>query len=280
MLVTKANAAFKNKNKKNVPYMPEFAANLTTQFTHVPFRERFAEAAKSGFRKVEFLFPYAFAPNDIDDRLRQNGLELVLFNLSAGDWNHGERGKACLPGREADFARSLDLALGYARALDTTKLHALSGIRPADVDEKALTQTYRDNISKAVKQARGFGIDILIEPINQQSMPGYFLADFGAALEHIAAMAEMGAAPKLQFDIFHCAMIHGDVVKWIERCAPYTAHYQIAGIPDRHEPDKGDLPLAEIIAAIDAFTPNATVGCEYYPKGKTEEGLGWMKPFV
>lgn len=259
--------------------MPEFVANLTTLFTDVPFRERFEASAKAGFKKVEFLFPYAFAPNDIDDRLTQNDLELVLFNLSAGDWGHGERGKACLPGRETDFLQSLELALGYARALDTSKLHALSGIRPPDVPEKVLAETYRANIAGAVRQARIYDIDILIEPINNQSMPGYYLNDFGLTLEHIAAMQDMGEAPKMQFDIFHCAIIHGDIVNWIERCAPHISHYQIAGTPDRHEPDLGDLPLSEIIAAIDHFTPNATVGCEYYPKGKTEDGLDWLKKY-
>lgn len=259
--------------------MPKFAANLTTQFTDRPFRQRFEAAALAGFDHVEFLFPYSHAPNDIADRLHSNHLELVLFNLSAGDWKVGERGMAAIPGREAEFEQSLELALGYARALGTRKLHALSGLRCDDFDEAKLAETYRQNIARAVRQSQLFGIDILIEPISTKSIPGYYLSDFGAALEHIAAMQEMGAAPKLQFDIFHCAAIHGDVVNWIERCAPHTAHYQIAGIPDRHEPDLGDLPLKDIIAAIDHFTPDAIVGCEYYPKGKTEDGLGWMKIF-
>lgn len=260
--------------------MLKFAANLTTQFTDLPFRQRFEAAAAAGFEYVEFLFPYSHAPLDIADRLHSNKLELVLFNLSAGDWKSGERGKAAIPGAEDEFEQTLELALGYARALGTKRLHALSGLRSLDHSEDVLAHTYRQNISKAVHHARAFEIDILIEPINTGSIPGYYLDDFGAALDHIAAMAEMGAAPKMQFDIFHCARIHGDVSIWIERCAHHIAHYQIAGTPDRHEPDLGDLPLDEIMAAIAHHTPHATIGCEYYPKGKTEDGLGWIERFI
>ena len=258
--------------------MPRFAANLSMMFTEVPFLERFARAKAAGFEAVEFLFPYDWEPDTLAGLLRDNGLQQVLFNMPPGDWDAGDRGMACLPGREAEFRDGVERAIGYAQALACPRIHAMAGLVPEDADPAELRATYEANVSAAAERCAEAGLALLIEPINPHDMPGFFLNRFDLALEVIAAIeARGGVAPALQFDIYHCARIHGQVADWIVRCAPRIAHYQIAGTPDRHEPDKGDLPLTEVLAAVDAHTPDLWIGCEYRPEGQTEAGLGWLE---
>ena len=260
--------------------MHRFAANLSMLFNEYAFLDRFAAAAKAGFSEVEFLFPYDYTPQEIDIRLREHGLRLVLFNLPPGDWDAGERGYACLRGREDEFHAGAERAISYATALGTPRIHAMSGVLATDGSEDAAISCYLRNIAYAANRAGTADIDLLIEPINNFDMPGYFLNDFGKALSFIEDVAARGGtAPKLQFDIYHCQRIHGDVPAWIERCAPHIAHYQIAGVPGRHEPDNGDLPFQAILEAIEKFTPGLSIGCEYIPAGKTEDGLGWFEKY-
>ena len=260
--------------------MLRFAANLTMMFNEHPFPERFAAAKAAGFDEVEFLFPYEWPVADVTRWLNDAGLNQVLFNLPPGDWSAGERGMGCIPGREDEFKASMETALTYAAALKTPRLHAMAGLKPDGVSEADQRATFIANLTWATARAAELGITMMMEPLNPYNAPGYFLGDFGLALDLIEEIAVTGAAaPKLQFDIYHCARIHGDVPDWIERCAPHIAHYQIAGIPDRHEPDVGDLPVAEIIAAAQVHTPDLSVGCEYVPAGRTEDGLGWMNPY-
>ncbi len=260
--------------------MLRFAANLTTLFNEYPFPERFAAARAAGFDEVEFLFPYEWPADDIAHWLADADLRQVLFNQSPGDWEAGERGVACHPGRKAEFRGTFETALSYAATLKTPRIHAMTGLRLNGVSEADQRAALVANLIWGTARAADAGIDLLIEPLNPHNAPGYFLGDFGLALEMIEEVATVGdQAPKLQFDIYHCARIHGDIPAWIERCAPHIAHYQIAGIPDRHEPDIGELPLAEILAAAEAYTPGLSVGCEYIPVGRTEDGLGWLAPY-
>lgn len=259
--------------------MPHFAANLSMLFAEHPFLDRFAAASAAGFDAVEFLFPYEYAAEEIASRLAAHQLDLVLFNMPPGDWNSGDRGMASIPGREREFAENITLALAYAKKLGVPRLHAMAGIPPPTCDPEAVIETYVTNIAAAAAQCASAGIDLMIEPINSNDMPGYYLNAFPLALEVIEAIdAAGGVAPTLQFDIYHCARIHGDVPRWIERAAAHIGHFQIAGIPDRHEPDIGDLPLSDIIAAIARFAPGKTIGCEYRPLGQTEDGLSWLVP--
>ncbi len=258
----------------------QFAANLSMMFQEHPFLDRFAAAAAAGFRHVEYLFPYDWPADEIAAELRKHNLSQALFNLSPGTWDAGERGLACLPGREYDFRASVDQAIAFAETLGCLRLHAVAGLAPVDAEPAALRDTYIRNIAFAANACRAAGIDLLIEPINTVDMPGFFLSDFAMACDVIAEIAHNNGpenAPKLQFDIYHCAKIHGDVEAWIAKCRDVTAHYQIAGIPDRHEPDIGDLALDSILQTVADVTPGVMVGCEYRPSGKTEAGLGWLE---
>ncbi|MEO9875650.1 MAG: 2-oxo-tetronate isomerase [Anderseniella sp.] len=258
----------------------KFAANLSMMFTEKAFPERFQAAAEAGFSAVEYLFPYEWTPDLLASNLKDNNLQQVLFNMPPGDWDAGEKGIASLPGREQEFRHGVANAIRYAGKLNLTRLHCMAGLRDPSVDETVQRDTYVGNLRHAAGQCADNGIQLLIEPINPVDIPGYFLNDFGLSLDIISEVnADRSELLKLQFDIYHCRKIHGDVPGWLDRCRNHTAHLQIAGVPDRHEPDVGDLPLAEIMATCEAIHPDLWVGCEYRPKAQTTDGLGWMKSY-
>ena len=268
--------------------MPRFAANLSMLYNEHAFLDRFAAAAADGFRGVEYLFPYAFAANDIAQRLADNGLQQVLFNAPPGDWDAGERGLACLPGREAEFRSGFAKALEYAQTLNCPRIHAMAGLAPKGVERETLQATYDANLAWAAEQAQADGRDVLIEPINLRDMPGFFLNRQDQA--H-ATIARVGAANlKVQFDLYHCQIVEGDVAMKIRQYLPTgrVGHIQIAGVPMRHEPDLGELNHSYLFDVIDEVTMDVGwdgwVGCEYRPSrgaavGATSDGLGWLRQF-
>lgn len=259
----------------------KFAANLSMMFTEVEFPERFQAASRAGFSAIEYLFPYEWAPELLASKLQENALQQVLFNLPPGDWDAGERGIASLPGREDEFRSGLANAITYAEVLHVPRLHCMAGLRDSSLTETRQREIYLENLLYAAQTCADNGIQLLIEPINPVDIPGYFLNDFGMALDILSAVntAQPGLL-KLQFDIYHCQKIHGDVPTWLDRCRDQTAHLQIAGVPDRHEPDLGKLPLAQIMAACRSIHPELWIGCEYRPKARTEAGLGWMDAYT
>lgn len=253
--------------------MPNFAANLSMMFNEWTFLDRFAAAADAGFGAVEFLFPYAHSPDEIAVRLQRHGLTQALFNLPPGDWDKGERGLAALPHRKADFRASIATALPYAEAAGAKHLHMMSGL--AARSDAAAVSAYTDALRFACETAAPLGIDILIEPINGRDMPGYFMNDFPFAVDLIAGLGLPNL--KLQYDIYHRQILHGDVMKSLEAMLPLTGHVQIASVPKRNEPGTGELDDARIFRHLDALGYQGFVGCEYRPAGKTVDGLGWMK---
>jgi hydroxypyruvate isomerase len=253
--------------------MPRFAANLSLMFTEWPFLDRFAAAADAGFRAVEYLFPYDHAPADIARRLQRHGLTQALFNLPPGDWAAGERGLAALPGRLAAVEQGLDLALPYAEATGVKRLHLMAGI--AGRDDPAAVAAYRAAVARVAERLAGQGIQLLIEPINRRSMPGYFLDDFGFAEDLIATLGLPNLG--LQFDIFHRQILHGDVAMALRRLLPVIGHVQVAAVPDRHEPGTGELNDAYLFALLDDLGYQGFIGCEYVPRAGTWAGLGWRR---
>ena len=257
-----------------------FAANLSMMFTELAFQERFRAAAEVGFCAVEYLFPYEWTPDFLAMKLEDNKLQQVLFNLPPGNWEAGERGLACLPGREQEFSEGVAKAIACARRLNLSRLHCMAGLRDHAIDPETQREIYVGNLRRAAQQCAGNNIQLLIEPINPVDIPGYFLNDFGLSLDVLSEVnSTVPDLLKLQFDIYHCQKIHGDVPAWLEKCRKRTAHLQIAGVPDRHEPDIGDLPLAKIMEVCAEIHPDLWIGCEYRPKARTEAGLGWMKPY-
>lgn len=255
--------------------MPRFAANLSMLFNEVPFMERFARAASCGFDAVEFLFPYEHRPEAIAGALRANGLRQVLFNMPPGNWEQGERGVASLPGREAEFAEGVDRALEYAAALDCPCVHVMAGIPGADVARDRAFETYVSNLRLAAERAGAAGRTVLVEPINSRDMPGFFVNRPGEAL-HAIATADHPALG-LQLDLYHCQVMEGDLATHVRDLLPHTRHMQIAGVPERHEPDVGEINYPYLFRLIDELGYEGWIGCEYRPRGDTEAGLGWLE---
>jgi 2-dehydrotetronate isomerase len=255
--------------------MPQFAANLSMLYNEHAFLDRFGAAAHDGFKAVEYLFPYEHEAAALAARLRDHGLRQVLFNAPPGDWAAGERGLACLPGREDEFKRGVERALAYARTLDCPRLHLMAGLAPDGADRAALRATYLANLAWAAAQARD--VTFLIEPINTRDIPRFFLNRQDDA--H-AVVAEVGAPNlKVQMDLYHCQIVEGDLARKIEQYLPTgrVGHLQIAGVPERHEPDLGEIHHPYLFALIDRLGYDGFIGCEYRPRGKTSDGLDWMK---
>ncbi|RKT50030.1 hydroxypyruvate isomerase [Azonexus fungiphilus] len=255
--------------------MPKFAANLSFLFAEQPFPERFARAAAAGFAGVEYLFPYAWPAAEIAGWLRDAGLQQVLFNLPPGDWAAGERGIACLPGREKEFAAGVEQALAYAEALGCRRVHCLAGLRPAGVDEARLTATYIANLRHAADRFAALGASVLIEPINSRiDMPGYWLDDVGRAFSLCAAVDRDNV--RVQLDLYHAQIIQGDLARTIEANLERIGHIQIADNPGRHEPGSGEINYPFLFALLDRLGYAGWVGCEYQPMTTTEAGLAWL----
>lgn len=255
--------------------MPRFAANLTMMFGEHPFMDRFAAAARAGFDAVEYLFPYDFDPAAIAGALQDNGLTQALFNLPPGDWAGGDRGLAALADRREEFRASVRTALAYARATGAKRVHAMSGL--ADRTDGRAMAAYRDALAHLCDRAGAEGLEVMIEPINPRDMPGYFLNDFNMAADLIADLGLPNL--RLQFDIYHRQIIHGDVLTGLRQLMPVIGHVQIAAVPLRHEPGTGELADAVILAELDRLGYAGFVGCEYRPAGDTVAGLGWMAAF-
>ena len=253
--------------------MPRFAANISTMFTDRPFADRIGAAAAVGFKAVECQFPYEVGAGELKQRLAEAGVELILLNTPPGDFAAGERGLAGLPGRDADFGAALERALEYAQALDCPKIHVMAGIKPEGISKPACLEVYQANLGRAAEACARTGRMALIEPINTRDIPGYLL---NTPSEGAALIAELGAPSlKLQFDFYHTQIMAGDLAKNFERHQGITGHVQIAGVPERHEPDIGEINYPYLFELLDRLGYSDWVGCEYFPAAGTEEGLGW-----
>lgn len=255
--------------------MPAFAANLTMMFAEWPFLDRFDAAADAGFRAVEYLFPYDHAPDEVARRLERNGLTQALFNMPPGDWAAGERGLAALPERFEEFRAGVAKALDYAATTGCRRLHMMAGL--ADPADPAAAGSYRRAVAYAGEALAARGIELLLEPINGRDMPGYFLNDFALA-ERLIAEAGLSNV-RLQFDIYHRQILHGDVTMALRRLMPLTGHVQIASVPSRNEPDGEELNWPFLFGELDRLGYDGFVGCEYRPRADTLAGLGWFVPY-
>ncbi|MFC0386175.1 2-oxo-tetronate isomerase [Muricoccus vinaceus] len=256
--------------------MPRFAANLSMMFTEVPFLDRFAAAAAAGFQAVEFLFPYEHPPEVVAGKVKEAGLSVALFNMPPGDWAAGERGMAAIPGREAEFRENVGVALRYARALECRTLHGMCGITTG-MDRAACEASFVENYRFAADALAAEGITLVLEPINSRNMPGYFVAHQREGIALIERVARPNVS--LQLDLYHAQIMDGDLSKLIEALAGRFAHVQVASVPDRHEPDEGELNFPHLFAVLDRVGYAGWIGCEYNPRGETTAGLGWFTPF-
>ena len=265
--------------------MPRFAANLSLMYTELPFLDRFAAAAADGFKAVEYLFPYAYPAEELAEALNKHGLQQVLFNAPPGGrnlqemhaaWDAGMRGTLCIPGEEENFRNGVWEALRYAQVLQCPRIHVMSGLIPQGAARYALRSRVLSNLRWAAQAAADVGIDIMIEPINHRDMPGYYLQ----TQDQAHSLVQTVAAPnlKVQMDLYHCQISEGDVATKLRQYLPTgrVGHIQIAGVPERHEPNVGELNYRYLFSVIDSVGYEGWVGCEYRPRQGTSQGLGWM----
>ena len=278
--------------------MPKFAANLSMMYPDLPFLDRFDAASKDGFKAVEFLLPYAWDAGEIAIRLKSNGLQQVLFNMPPGGlnregytrvWEAGMRGTACLPAHTQEFRHGVQIALEYADVLDCPRIHLMAGLVPPGQERADVQASYIDNLRWAATQAAKASRDVLIEPINTRDIPRFFLNRQDHAHDIIK---EVGASNlKVQMDLYHCQIVEGDVASKIRTYLPTgrVGHFQIAGVPERHEPDIGEINYPYLFGVIDEVSKtcgwDGWIGCEYRPKhgaqaGGTSAALGWLEPWL
>ena len=255
--------------------MPRLAANLSMLFPERDFLDRFAAAAAAGFGYVEYQFPYGYPPDEVADAARRAGLQVVLHNLPAGDMAAGERGIACLPGREAEFHVGVERAIHYAKAAGCPRLNCLAGVGPL---ERRHFDTLVANVRYAARRLSEVGLQLVIEPISTRSIPGFFLTRSRQAIEVLDAAGEGNAF--LQYDVFHMQIMEGDLAATIERLLPRIGHVQIADVPARHEPGTGEINFDFLLRHLDALGYSGWVGCEYNPRGDTLEGLKWARSYL
>jgi len=255
--------------------VPKLAANVSTLFPELDFLQRFAAAARAGFRFVEYQFPYAWPPQEIARGARDAGVEVVLHNLPAGDFAKGDRGIACLPGREKEFREGVERAIDYARAANCPRLNCLAGLAPADREHFAVLV---ENVRHAARKLGAAGLSLTLEPINTRTVPGFFLSRSAQAIGVLDAAGEGNAF--LQYDFFHMQIMEGDLANTVERLLARIGHLQLADVPGRHEPGSGEINFDFLLRRLDALGYSGWVGCEYNPQGDTVEGLKWAKPYL
>ena len=261
-----------------MPRVPKLAANLSLLFAQHAFPDRFAAAARAGFRWVEYQFPYAWPKQTVAERARAAGVHVVLHNIPAGDATKGDRGIACLPDRVAEFREGVERGIEYAKAAACPRLNCLAGITPAGVAPELLFETLVENVAFAAGRLKSAGLALLLEPINTRTVPGFYLTNTRQALAVLDAAGADNAF--LQYDIFHMQIMEGDLAQTIERLLPRIGHMQLADVPGRHEPGTGEVNFEFLLRHIDRLGYGGWIGCEYNPLGDTSEGLAWAKPYL
>lgn len=257
--------------------MPKFSANLTMLFNEVEFLNRFGAAAKAGFRAVEFLLPYAHEKTQLIDVVQKDNLQVVLFNMPAGDWSAGDRGMACDPARAGEYQEGVGTAIDYALALGCKQIHCMAGLKPRGVSEEKMRDAYIASLQFAGRELAKHGMKLLIEAINTRDMPGYYLNSSRQAFDimHYANVPNLS----FQYDIYHLQIMEGDLAPTIEKHLAKIGHIQLADTPGRHEPGTGEINYNFLLPHLDKIGYRGWIGCEYRPATTTEAGLGWLKPY-
>ncbi|WP_425261433.1 hydroxypyruvate isomerase [Rubrivivax sp. RP6-9] len=255
--------------------MPRFAANLSMLFTEVPFLDRFERAARAGFSSVEVQFPYEAPAATVRERLVANRLQMVLHNLPGGDWAAGDRGIACQPARVEEFRAGVERGIAYATTLGVPQLNCLAGIVPAGVDDATARRTFVENLRYAAPKLQAAGLKLLIEPINNFDVPGFWLNNTPKA---ISVIDEVGADNLfVQYDIYHAQRYEGELANTLTKYLPQIGHIQIADNPGRNEPGTGEIHFPFLFAHLRRIGYTGWVGAEYKPAGTTEAGLTWLE---
>jgi hydroxypyruvate isomerase len=257
--------------------MARYTAHLGYLFTEMPLEKRFAAARQAGFAEVEHPSPYGLPAEEVSRLCSENDLRFVQLALPAGDPSRGEKGIACLPGRELDFQLSVDKGITYAKQVGSRFVHVMSGVLPKGMTQDEVWPTYVRNVHFACEMAHAADLPVLIEPIGIATLANYMMDDPFLALR---AIKEVGASNLfILFDAFHAANAGIDPVAFVQEHHGCIAHVHVADHPGRHEPGTGTINFADLFEALNASNYTGSIGLEYMPLATTEAGLGWRNRF-
>lgn len=251
--------------------MLKFSANLGFLWQELALPDAIRAAKAAGFDAVECHWPYDTPVDEVKQALAETGLVMLGLNTVRGDLSAGESGLAALWGREDEAERAIDQAIAYAAAINTPNVHVMAGF----ANGKVARDVFISNLMYACSQAAKHGITILIEPLNHYDAPGYFLQTSAQAKAIIDIVAADNL--KLMFDCYHLQIMEGDISRGLEKMMPFIGHIQIASVPDRGEPDHGELNYEHVFQVLRELEYDKPLGAEYKPAGSIEAGLGWMK---
>jgi hydroxypyruvate isomerase len=258
--------------------MPRFAANLSMLFNEVAFLERFEKAQNAGFRAVEFMSPFEHPAQAVAQRLHDHDLEMVLFNMPAGDRPRGDRGIACQPARQAEFRESVKVALEYAHKLEARYINCLAGIAPAGVEQATLHGTYVENLRYVCEAAKQADVKVVIEPLNPIDFPGFLLTRTDQAA---AIVAEVDADNLgIEYDVYHAQVAEGNLAATLERFLPKIWHMQVADVPTRQEPGTGEVRFEYLFAELDRMGYAGWIGCDYHPSTTDDRHMDWVRQYL
>lgn len=256
--------------------MPRLSANLGFLWPDRPLPRRIEAAARAGFSAIELHFPYEVAAKEVAALVRRHDLTLLGVNTPPGDPERGDCGLGAVPGREAEFQAALDQAVAYCAASGASAIHVLAGNVGARERSRART-VFAENLRAAAPKAAEHGLTLLLEPLNTRDNPGYL---YSTLAEAVTLIEDLGLPNlKLQFDVYHVAISEGDVLMKLQRYLPLIGNVQIAAVPTRAEPDEGEISYPAVFTVLDGLGYQGWVGCEYRPRGDTDEGLRWRTAF-
>lgn len=255
--------------------MLRFTANLTMLFNELPFLERFDAAARAGFRGAEFKDPFSCSKADVVAAVRDSGLEPVLFNMPAGDWDNGERGIGALPGREQEVRDGVALSIEYALALGTRTINMLGGKPPKDADRGLVRRVFVDNLRYAATELKKHGLRLVIEPVNTYDSPGVFLTRTEQAVEIIRDVGADNLG--IEYDVYQAQLMEGDLTNTLTKHMARIWHMQVADVPSRAEPGTGEIHYEHVLGVIDRLGYQGWIGCDYKPSTTTLASFRWMR---
>lgn len=250
--------------------MAKFSANLGFLWPELELVDAIAKAKAAGFEAVECHWPYDVPVANVKAALSKANLPMLGLNTLRGDVAAGEAGLSAVPGREQDAQATIDQAIAYGVALNCSVVHVMSGVAQGDEAQAV----FIENLTYAAKKASEQGMGIVVEPINTRDIPGYFLNEVEQAASIIKAVNLPNV--KIMFDCYHVQIMQGDLLTRLKQHLPLVGHIQIAAVPDRGEPDAGELNYKAICQAIDDMGYTGYIGAEYKPRNTTDDGLAWM----
>lgn len=254
---------------------PSLSANLGFLWTEHSLPDAIHRAAEAGFGAVEAHFPYAYASGDVKAALQSTGLPMLGINTQRGNVEAGDNGLAAIPGREDEARGFIDEAINYAAAINCRNVHIMAGFSSRDARAEF---TFRENLNYACELAGVHDIIILIEPLNHYDAPNYHLNTIDDAIRTVDAVGRDNL--KIMFDCYHVQIMQGDLTRRLRQSLPYIGHIQFASVPERQEPDRGEINYANLFAAIFEMGWTGYLGAEYKPHSETNAGLGWMSELM